>query len=112
MRVDNVRKHLRQASEEVTSACEEPAPAEVEEYLAGIATQLNYYVEGDTTDPEAHIYPPPGALDTIQHRLTEVIEETDGPAADHLQNARHKLLQVIMALDDRMNEGRPSSDGR
>lgn len=112
MKVDNVRKHLRQASEEVASARKEPAAADVEEYLAGIVTQLDYYVDGDTTDPEAHVYPPPGALDTIQHRLTDIIDETDDPAAGNLENARNQLLQVIMALDERMNEGRSRSGGR
>lgn len=108
----SVRKQLQQVSEEINSACEETITADAEEYLAGIVRLLDYYVEGDVTDPEAHAYPPPGALDTIQYRLTEVIEEIDDPAARHLQNARTQLLEVIMVLDERLNEGKQPSRGR
>jgi hypothetical protein len=106
MSLDSVREQLRRASEEIDSACEETTAADAEEYLTGIVRLLDYYADGDVTDPEAHIYPPPGALDTIQSRITDVIEETDDPAAEHLRNARTQLLEVILALHDRLNEGR------
>lgn len=112
MGVKSVRKQLRRASEEIDCACDETAEAGAEEYLTGIVQLLDYHVEGDVTDPEAHAYPPPGALDTVQYRLTEVIDETDDPAAEHLQNARAQLQEVIRSLDGRLSEDEPPSHGR
>lgn len=109
MGVDSVHEQLRRVAAEIDSACEETTAEDAEAYLSGVARLLDYYVEGDVTDPEAHVYPPPGALDTIQHRLTTVIEETGDPAAEHLQNARAQLLEAILALDGRLNEGKPGS---
>lgn len=106
MGVKSVRKQLGRASDEIDSACEETTAAEAEEYLTGIVQLLDHYADGTVTDPEAKAFPPPGALDTIQHRLTEVMEETDDPAAEHLRNARGQLIEVILVLDERLNEGR------
>lgn len=109
MGVKSVREQLRQAAEEIDSACEETTAADAEEYLTGIARLLDHYVEGGVTDPEGHAYPPPGTLDTIQNRLTKLIEDCDDPVAEHLQNARVNLLEVIMVLNERLNEGRSPS---
>lgn len=106
MHAKNFRQPLRQAVAEIDSALDEQVEEETERQLAGIAMQFEYYLEGDTTDPEALIYPPPGALETIQGRLTDVIEHTNDPAADHLRKANSHLRVVISALRDRMNEGR------
>lgn len=104
MAVKSVRSQLRQAAEDIDEARETTTVAATEEYLSGIEELLDYYVEGDASDPEAHVYPPPGALDTIQHRLTEVMDDTDDATAEHLQNARSHLLEVIMTLDKRLKE--------
>lgn len=112
MAVESVRKHFRQASEEIESACESTTGADTEEYLTGIVSMLDYYVEGDIADPEAHAYPQPGALDTIQRRLTEIIDESDDATAEYLKNARTHLLAAIMMLDRRLNEGKTPTRGR
>lgn len=112
MTVTSVRGHLLTAAEELDAACEELTDADCEEYLTGIEQMLHHYAEGNVTDPEARAYPPPGALDTIQHRLTEVLEELDDPAAAHLRSARAQLIEVILTLDERLNEGRTQSPGR
>jgi hypothetical protein len=109
MTVTSVRSHLRTAAEEVDLAREELTATDAEEYLTGIVRLLDHYADGNVTDPEAKAYPPPGALDTIQRRLTEVIETTDDPAAAHLRNARAQLIEVILALDERLHEGRPAT---
>lgn len=109
MSVKSIRTELRRAAEEIDAACEKTTAADTEEYLTGIVRLLDYYVDVDDIDPEAHAYPPPGALDTIQSRISEVIEETDDPVTEHLQNARSRILEVIMTLDRRLNEGKSPS---
>lgn len=109
MAVESVHEQLSRASAEIEAACEASTAADSEAYLTGIVRLLDYYVAGDFDDPEAHAYPQPGALDTIQYRLAEVVEELDDPAAEHLQNARSQLLELIVALDGRLTEGRPTS---
>lgn len=110
MKVNTVRTPLRRAAEEIDEAREKLLGDEHDAYLDGAARQLAYYVDGDTTEPEARVRPPPGALDSIQKELTDAIQETDGPATEHLRNARQHLLMAIMTLDKQQNQGPPSNE--
>lgn len=101
MKSGNIRTHLKQASEEVEHVCGTAAVSDVEDQLTGIAEQLRYVAEGDVDDPEALAIPERGALDTIQSRITEVIDRTENEeVAACLSRARQQLLLVIMTLDD------------
>lgn len=103
MGATNVRERLRRACDAIDEASGTPATAEFERWLAGIRTQLRYFVDGDTTDPEARVYPSPGALETIQDRLDEVIDRTDDETvAEHLDDARRQIQQVRQMLDGRL----------
>lgn len=111
MGVGTIHRHLRRASEELEAACETTTGEE--EYLRTIKGMLDHYVDGSDDDPEAHAYPQPGALDSVQSRITDVIEEIDDEsAAEHLRNARSHLLEVILSLDDRLHEGRETTADR
>lgn len=70
--------------------------------LAGTATQLEYYLEGDTTDPEARVYPPPGAIESMGERLEGVLDRT----GEQVRNARSHLYVAIPALQERLIDGR------
>lgn len=106
MHAKNFRKPLREAVEDLDAALDERLDEDVEGQLAGITMQLEYYLDGDTTDPEARIYPPPGAIETLQGRLMDVAERADEPAAGHVRNAQQHLGTVVPALKDRLHEGR------
>lgn len=109
MGATNVRERLRQACEALEAAREASGPTESEEWLSGVRTQLRHFVDGDTTDPEAHVYPSPGAIETIQERLDGVIDRTEEEAvAAHLEDARESIRQVRQMLDDRLR-ARPES---
>jgi hypothetical protein len=102
MKPHNVRKHLKQAANDVKQVRDHDAVSGDRDLLVGIAKQLDYFVEGDTKDPEATVYPERGALDSIQARLGTVIDRTDDDTcADHLGRARRQLMMVIMTLEDR-----------
>lgn len=106
MHAKHFRKPLRNAVEEIDSACEKCDDEGVDGRLSGVATQLEYYLEGNTTDPEALAYPPPGAIETIQQRLEDVADRTEDPAAEHVRNAWSHLDVVVPALQDRLHDGR------
>lgn len=111
MGATNVRERLRRACEAIDEAREAPGATEAEEWLGRVRTQLRHFVDGDTDDPEAHVYPSPGALETMQARLEEVIDRTDDEAvADHLDDARAYIRQVREMLDARL-EVRQESGG-
>lgn len=109
MHAKNFRKPLREAVADLDEAIDELLDETVEGELAGIAMQLEYYLEGDTTDPEARMYPPPWAIETIEERLADCTERVDDPAAQHVRNARSQLEVVIPALADRLNDGRTTN---
>lgn len=109
MKITNIRKHLALAAAEIEDACEVLGSTDEASRLASIGEQLSYYVEGDTTDPEASVYPSPGSLDTVQRRLDEVAERVDDDATPHIRQARSHLLQVIVALDDQLTKQREFS---
>lgn len=103
----NVRACLRRASEEIEEICENvPVSESVEKRLAGIAEQLRYLVDGDSTDPEALARPDPDSLDTIRDHLTDVISEVDEDTATHLERARDEVLLASSVLADRIEKER------
>lgn len=112
VRRKSIHSHLRQAAEAVEAAREQPMPADADGYLDGVERLLTHHVDGGATESEAMIYPSPGALETVQVHLSELIEETDGPAAEDLRNARAQILQTILLLYERQHEGRPTSSWR
>lgn len=112
MRSHYIRKHLQQAAQDVERVSDNDAVSDDRALLAGLAEQLNYFAEGDTADPEATVQPDRGVLDSIQHRLSTVIDRTDDePCVDRLRNAREQLLLVIMTLEDQwQNQHRIASE--
>lgn len=112
MRQKSINSHLRQAAEAVETARKEPMSAEAEGYLTGVEKLLTHHLDAGTTESEAMMNPTSGALDTIQSRLSEIIQEIDGPAAENLQNARAQIFQAILLLDERQGEGRSTSSWR
>lgn len=112
MNPSTVRGHLRRAAEEVAAARDEAIAADTDDYLNEVERMLTYHVEGGEVVQEMRVSPAPGALDTLQGRLAETIETTSDPAAEHLQKARFQLLEAILLLDDRLNEGRETSSWR
>lgn len=112
MRSKSIYSHLRQAAEAVEAAREEPISAEAEEYLDGVEQLLSHHPDGGATETESMIYPAPGALDTVQAHLSEIIEEIEGPAEENLRNARAQILQAILLIDEREVGGRPASSWR
>lgn len=112
MRGTSTRAHLRGAAESIAAARRATTSSETGEYLAEVERLLTYHAEGSDTDPEAMIYPAPGALDTVQRRLSEEIDAADGEVAEHLENARAELIQAIIMLDERMNDGRSTASRR
>lgn len=106
MHAKDFRVPLRNAVAELEaarSACDDEG---VDSCLAGVATQLEYYLEGDTTDPEARVYPPPGAVETMQERLDDVLERSGDSAGERVRNARSHLSVAVPALRERLNDGR------
>lgn len=101
MKTNNVRKCLREASESIQCAADAADEPGVKSQLVAIADQLQYFVEGDSTDPEAEATPRPDTLDTIQSKLTGIMEEGDDDVTEHLREARKQLLLTIVTLDDR-----------
>lgn len=107
-----IYSHLRQASEAIEAARGNPLPADAEAYLDGAVELLTHHSDGGATGSEAMMYPTPAALDTVQGRLSEIIEETDDPAAGNIREARDQILQAILLLDEQQHEGRPTSSWR
>ncbi len=112
MTTETIHAHLRQAAAELQAAREAPLPPDIDGYLDGVEELISHHEQGGVTGSEALLYPAPGALDTIQGRLTEIIAETDDASTEHLQNARAQLLQAILLLDEQINDGRPTSSWR
>lgn len=108
----NINSHLRRAAEAIEAAREGDLSAEAEGYLDGVEDLLTHHSDGEATGSEAMMYPSPGALDTIQSRLTEIDQETEGYAAENLRGARAEIIQAILLLDERQGEGRPVSSWR
>lgn len=108
----SINSHLRRAAEAVEAAREQPLSAEADGYLDGVERLLVHHPDGGATDSEAMMYPTPGALDTVQGRLSEIIDEAEGPAEESLRNARAQILQAILLLDEQQGEGRPTSSWR
>lgn len=106
MEADSFRVPVRRALAEIDSARAAGVGEADEAFLAAVCDQLEYYLGCDTTDPESHAYPPPGALETIRERLAGVVDRADDPAAEHLQSAERQLSTVVSALEDRLHEGR------
>lgn len=107
-----IQTHLQEAAKAVETAPTESLPSEMEGYLDGAVELLTHHTDGGATESESLIQPTPGALDTVQHRLSEIIQEVDGPAAEHLQAARGEIIQAILMLDEQQEEGRPTSSWR
>lgn len=106
MGATNVRERLRQACDAIDAAREAPGATESEEWLSSVRTQLRHFVDGDSDDPEAHVYPPPGAVETMLDRLEEVIERTDDETVEeNLEDARAYIQQVWEMLDARLASG-------
>lgn len=102
MGATNVRERLRRACDAIDGARETAGATDADEWLSGVRTQLSHFVDGDSDDPEAHVYPSPDALETIQDRLEEVVERTDDESVvDHLNDAHAHLRQVKEMLDAR-----------
>lgn len=100
MKAKSVRTHLKKALAEVEQASQNAAGPGVEQQLAGIAEVLNVSEE-PSLSPEAMIYPERGALDTIQRRIGEIVDETDDDAVvEHLERAKREILLVIVTLDE------------
>lgn len=112
MRQKSIYSHLRQAAEAVEAAREGPMSADAEEYLDGVERLLTHHADGGATESEAMMYPSPGALETVQGHLSEMIEDTDGPAGEDLRTARAQILQAILLLYERQDDGRPTSSWR
>lgn len=99
MKSQNVRTNLRQAYEEVDSVCQ--AHPDVRGQLGGIAEQLRYAVEGGAAEPEAVVELERGALDTIQRRISDVMDEIDDrEVVESLGRAREGILLAIVTLED------------
>lgn len=103
---DSFRRPAREALGQLRSAREAGVGDADEAFIEAVEDQLEYYLGCDTTDPEAHAYPPPGALETVLDRLAPVAERADDPAAEHLRHARDRLSTVVSGLEDRLREGR------
>lgn len=108
----SIYSHLKQAAEAVKAAREESMSAETAGYLDGVEKLLTHHSDGAATGAEAMIYPTPGALDTVQSRLSDIIQETEGSTADNLQEAQTQIRRTILLLDERQSEGRPTSSWR
>jgi hypothetical protein len=99
VKTPSVRETLREAYEEVDRICE--AHPEVERRLGGVCEQLRYAVEGGTAEPEAVVAVERGALDTIQRRIAEVVDELEGQdAVEPLGRARERILLAVVTLED------------
>lgn len=99
MKSQNVRKNLREAYEELDGVCERDP--DLEGQLGGIREQLRYAVEGGAAEPEAVVALERGALDTIQRRIGEVLEERGDPeVVEALGRARERLLLAIVTLEE------------
>lgn len=99
MKSTSVRKTLQDAYEEVDGVCE--AYPDVERKLGGICEQLRYAVEGGPAEPEAVVALERGALDTIQRRIGEVMDEVEErDAAESLGRARERILLAVVTLED------------
>lgn len=107
-----INSHLRQAAEAVEAAPVESMSADAEGYLDGVVELLSHHPDGGATESEAMMYPSAGALDTVQGRLSEIIEESDEPAAAELRQARARIIQAIILLDEQQGDGRPTSSWR
>lgn len=104
MKAQSVRTHLKQALAEVEQASQHAPGPIVAQQLEGIAEILNLSEEPPLS-PEAMAVPERGALDTIQRRLGEILDETDDETVvKHLERAKREILLVIVTLDDQWNE--------
>lgn len=108
----SIYAHMRRAADAIEEAREEPLAPEADSYLDGAMRLLAHHPDGGASDSEAMMFPTPGALDTVQARLSEIIEEADDDAAAQLRQARAQILQVILLLDEQQSEGRPTSSWR
>lgn len=101
MKISSTRNSLKKASKAVQQGIESAEP-EVARRLSGIAEQLEYYIEGDPSNPEAHASPQPGTLDTIQSNISDIIDTCeDQHVSSHLTEARKHLILTIVTLDNR-----------
>lgn len=112
MKESSIYSHLRQAAEEIQAAQSESMSTQAEGYLDGAEQLLIHHQDGTATSPEAMMYPTASALDTVQSRLSDIIDESEGPAAEHLRTARAHIIQAIIMLDEQESEGRPTSSWR
>lgn len=112
MRESSIYSHLREAAEAVQAASDESMSSEAKGYLDGVVRLLIHHPDGDATEPEAMMHPTASALDTVQNRLSEIIEEVEGPDAERLRTARAHIIQTILLLDEQESEGRPTSSWR
>lgn len=100
MKDNNIRPALRRAAEEVHGVRESPSTPEVCDRLSGIELQLRHVCDRETIDPEAVAYPDPGALDTIDEHLAEIIEDTDDEAVcENLERACEEIQAAVEVLD-------------
>ena len=101
MRARSVRAHLQRAAGELERACETITEPSAERHLATVGEQLRYHAEETPRDPEAPVHPERGALDSMQRRISEAVEEVgDEAAIEHLRNAREELLLVVATLEE------------
>lgn len=108
----SIYSHLRQAAEAVEAASVDSLSTAAAGYLEGVEELLIHHPDGAATGAEALMYPTASALDTVQDRLAEIIDDAEGPAVEHLETARAHIIQAILLLDEQESQGRPASSWR